>query len=271
MKSSYLVFAVALFLIALVFLSGCAGKSQQAENPKTPATPSAPSAPTATAGSLTATPSELAHFVSGQMGFAEFSSMISGGAPPYGCSLSSDSVLPSGLELGGDCTIFGTHILAPGTPTEISQPFTVLVSDSSQPALGTTLKLSITTDVEKPTFEPVVGSCTVGEQCNALVANAMGGTEPYTFSSGSYASSSGGAPPMGLTVGIDGRLAGTPSTSGAFRFSMCVKDSAGFSDCGETEVVIEPAPVKEACYIDGIETKKYPDEPVCCQHHVWCN
>lgn len=254
MRGSFLVLAAALSLF--VFLSGCGGSNPQGEKPQAPA------------GGLIATPSELPHFTSGEIGFAEFSSMISGGIPPYSCTLSKDSALPSGLELGGDCTIFGSHTLAPGTASEISPPFSVLVADSSQPALGATLKLSVTIDAGKPALGFVIGRCTVGQQCNALVAKATGGIEPYTFSSGSYAE---GAPPQGMLVGVDGVLTGTPSKQGAFRFSVCVKDSVGLSDCGETEVIVEAAPVKQPCYFQNIEEQQYAGQPACCQSHVWCN
>lgn len=195
--------------------------------------------------------------------------MISDGTLPYHCQLTSDSALPDGLILADDCSISGTRTLAPGTPTEISPPFTVLVTDSSQPVRSTTLKLSITTDVEKPTLAPRTGYCTVGEQCKAQVADAYGGTEPYTFSSGSYAE--GGAPPQGLAVGVDGYLIGTPSSQGAFSFSVCVKDSVGMSDCGETQVVVAAAQAKSPCYIEGFEEPQYPGQPICCQKHVWCD
>ncbi|MFA6489586.1 MAG: putative Ig domain-containing protein [Candidatus Micrarchaeia archaeon] len=257
MRGSFLFLATALLLF--VFLSGCGGSNPPGEKPQAPAS------------GLTTTPSELAHFTSGQIGFVEFSSTISGGTPPYSCSLSKDSTLPSGLELGSDCTIFGSHTLAPGTASKISPPFTVQVTDSSQPARGTTLKLSVTIDAEKPALSFVIGHCTVGQQCNAQVAKATGGTEPYTFSSGTYAPGAGGAPPQGMLVGIDGILTGTPSEQGAFRIGVCVKDAVGLSDCGETEVIVEAAPKKEPCYFENIEEQQYAGQPVCCQSHSWCN
>lgn len=265
MRDFFPVLAVVLSFMLLVSLSGCSDGSPQAKTPAGPATTSPQ------IGNLAATPSELEHFTSGQPGYADFSAMISGGTPPYSCSLAADSALPSGLELGGECAISGTRTLAPGTPSEISPPFTVLVTDSSQPALGTALKLSVTTDVEKPAFVLVIGRCTEGEQCDTQVATATGGTEPYTFSSGSYAPGSGGAPPAGMTLGIDGRLTGTPAKAGAFRFSACVRDSTGLSDCGETQVVVEHAPAKFPCYDKGIEPQQYAGQPVCCQKHTWCN
>jgi hypothetical protein len=50
---------------------------------------------------------------------------------------------------------------------------------------------------------------------------------PYTF----YLGSGVGFPPMGLILGIDGVLRGTPTTAGNSEFQVCVKDVGGRSAC----------------------------------------
>jgi hypothetical protein len=50
---------------------------------------------------------------------------------------------------------------------------------------------------------------------------------PYTF----YLGSGVGFPPMGMILGIDGVLRGTPTTAGNSEFQVCVKDVGGRSAC----------------------------------------
>lgn len=50
---------------------------------------------------------------------------------------------------------------------------------------------------------------------------------PYTF----YLGSGVGFPPMGLILGIDGVLRGTPTAVGNSKFQVCVKDVGGRSAC----------------------------------------
>ncbi|MCX6777570.1 MAG: hypothetical protein NT157_01665 [Candidatus Micrarchaeota archaeon] len=211
-------------LAAILLLSGCASN---------------PGTPEKAGGNLTITPNTLPKWISGRAGSADLAPMVSKGTPPYSCSLTAGSVLPNGLVLDSNCTISGTHTLAPGTPEELSPPFTVRVSDSSQPQLFAEVKLAIITVVEKPELIPVDGACTAGQYCRTQVARAQGGTPEYVFSSGSFAD---GAPPMGMSVGTDGFLVGTPKDEGTFTFSVCVADSVRASDCGDSHVIVSPAP-----------------------------
>ncbi len=64
-----------------------------------------------------------------------------------------------------------------------------------------------------------LADATVGESYDVLLA-ASGGTPPYAFSVAS------GAPPDGIVLLADGRLAGTPETGGEATFSVRVADSA---------------------------------------------
>jgi hypothetical protein len=182
-------------------------------------------------------PSSLPEWVSGKYGSASFTFMINGGTPPYYCSLERGSSLPSGLELSGACVISGTHTLSQGTTKEISPPFTVAVTDSAHPAASATVTLTITTISKAPVLMPMKGECPggIGYYCLTQVANATGGTPPYTFSSDTFA---GGAPPIGMTLGTDGNLTGTPSAGGTYDFGVCVTDMVGAENCTQTSVAI---------------------------------
>ena len=59
-------------------------------------------------------------------------------------------------------------------------------------------------------------------------------------SSSSYTASATGLPP-GLSVSNSGKLSGTPTSAGAFTFSLSIKDTAGYSAAGQFSVTIAPA------------------------------
>lgn len=59
----------------------------------------------------------------------------------------------------------------------------------------------------------------------------------YTF----YLGSGVGFPPMGLTLGIDGVLKGTPTAQGTSKFQVCVKDVGGRSTCKTYSLTVNPA------------------------------
>lgn len=63
------------------------------------------------------------------------------------------------------------------------------------------------------------------------------GTDIYTF----YLGSGVGFPPMGLTLGIDGVLKGTPTAKGTSKFQVCVKDVGGRSACRTYSLAVNPA------------------------------
>lgn len=88
----------------------------------------------------------------------------------------------------------------------------------------------------RPTLVPLQGECCPHESCSTRVADATGGSPPYHFSSGTYAG--GGAPPMGMGIGIDGYLTGTAPAAGTYSFSVCVTDLSGNYDCGYSSVVV---------------------------------
>ena len=63
------------------------------------------------------------------------------------------------------------------------------------------------------------------------------GTDIYTF----YLGSGVGFPPMGLILGIDGVLKGTPTAKGTSKFQVCVKDVGGTSTCRTYSLTVNPA------------------------------
>ncbi|MFH0831708.1 MAG: hypothetical protein V1886_02470 [archaeon] len=71
-------------------------------------------------------------------------------------------------------------------------------------------------------------STAVSSSSNPLSSNPDGiaGSAIYTF----YLGSGAGFPPMGLILGIDGVLRGTPTGKGG-KFEVCIKDAGGKSAC----------------------------------------
>ena len=211
----------------LVLLSCCTAPSQPSGT-----------APQEAGGKLKANPAQLPSWISGEYGYAGLYEMVSGGSYDYRCALSPDSSLPFGLSLDGYCSIVGTITLAPGTTKSISPPFTVVVTDTSEPPQSVSLTLSVTTVLEAPKLRPLSYSgCKVDEQCSRLLAEAEGGTPPYTFSSGSFGS---GAPPMGMMIDANGYLTGTPSQEGEYYVSLCVSDLTGASSCEQFPFEVVP-------------------------------
>jgi uncharacterized protein (TIGR03437 family) len=134
-----------------------------------------------------------------------------GGNPPYTWSILSGTP-PTGLSLASSGTISGNPA-GPGAST-----FVVLATDASggvDSATATILikpkPLTITTGQ--------LPSGMVGFDYPQQVLTASGGTPPYTF-----AITSGGLPP-GFTL-TAGAIAGTPSASGDFPFTLTATDSA---------------------------------------------
>ncbi|MFH1971107.1 MAG: putative Ig domain-containing protein [Patescibacteria group bacterium] len=64
-----------------------------------------------------------------------------------------------------------------------------------------------------------------------------GDTDIYTY----YLGSGVGFPPMGLILGIDGVLKGTPTAEGTSKFQVCVKDVGGRSACETYSLTVNPA------------------------------
>jgi hypothetical protein len=159
-----------------------------------------------------------------------------GGRPPYTCTLVSGT-MPKGFSLSAACVVSrdGTSLLGSSTML-ISAPFTVRMSDSSSPAQGVTFELRVTIVAKPPKVTARSGSCPeAGKACSIKVATATGGTPPYYFTKGPFGT---GNPPLGMIVGLDGTLKGTPAKAGSYQFEVCAVDLVGASSCGGVTISV---------------------------------
>ncbi|MBJ6610620.1 MAG: cellulase family glycosylhydrolase [Candidatus Thiothrix moscowensis] len=77
---------------------------------------------------------------------------------------------------------------------------------------------------------------TVGAAYSAQVS-ASGGTSPYTWSVAA------GSLPIGLTLGSNGKITGTPTTAGAFNFTLAVNDQNNVTDTQAVSMTVAAQPV----------------------------
>ncbi len=160
-----------------------------------------------------------------------------GGKTPYACELAAGS-LPKGFSLSSGCVISGSMALGK-TSMRISPPFTVRMEDASDPPRSATVELRITVTGKPPVIAVTDGRCPAAKKpCSVTLATAKGGSPPYYFTTGSFAS---GTPPMGMTLGLKGVLSGTPSRAGTYSFQICVVDAVGATDCESVSVVVGEA------------------------------
>lgn len=131
------------------------------------------------------------------------------GVAPYTWGLQSGA-LPAGLAVNGSAIS--------GTPTESGAfTFNVLVEDAD--GAERTQRLALMIAARAPEFTTMMlGKGRVLTPYEAAI-EATGGTPPYTFAIAT------GALPMGLTLGTDGALTGTPEEDGEFMFTVEVVDS----------------------------------------------
>lgn len=78
----------------------------------------------------------------------------------------------------------------------------------------------------------------VGVPYNAVLAGATGGVLPIHY----QLDTAGGFPPIGLTLGPDGTLSGTPSIAGGATFGVCAVDATGLAVCARLTVTITEDP-----------------------------
>jgi hypothetical protein len=139
--------------------------------------------------------------------------VASGGASPY--TWSETGALPTGLALSSAGQLTGTPVTA-GT-----YAFTVMVADSSIPALTATLPVSLEIDaiVVSPGQTPPAG---VHGTAYSFTFTATGGNSPLSWTV------TAGTLPPGLTLNPDGTLSGTPTHAGStpFEFTVTVTDSS---------------------------------------------
>ena len=167
--------------------------------------PNGPGQPTITSGSLPAGATGT--------GYPGYTFTANGGAPPF--TWSETGSLPPGLALSSAGQLTGTPMAA-GT-----YPFTVMVADSSRPALKATLPVSLQIDaiVVSPGQTPPAG---VHGTPYSFTFSATGGNLPLSWTV------TAGILPPGLTLNPDGTLAGTPTAASVmpFAFTVTVTDTS---------------------------------------------
>ncbi len=132
----------------------------------------------------------------------------SGGTSPFTWSVSSGS-LPAGVSLSADGTLSGTPT-ATGT-----FGFTVKVTDANSQSATQVTSLTINAGVSTTFPAPPTGAVGVAY---SDTLTATGGTAPYTWSVNA------GSLPPGITLTSAGVLAGTPTSTGSFTFTVNVVD-----------------------------------------------
>jgi hypothetical protein len=136
--------------------------------------------------------------------------VANGGTAPYTFSVIAGQ-LPAGLALQPGGAIGGTPTAA------ASQRFTVLARD----AHGATGVHDAMLNVIALELSPgSLALASVGEPYGQTLSTA-GGTGPYGYAI------SAGSLPVGLILGRNGRISGTPSTAGTARFTVRATDAAG--------------------------------------------
>jgi hypothetical protein len=159
-----------------------------------------------------------------------------GGTLPYTCELAGGE-LPRGFSLSPGCVLSGDGTPVLGTRTMlITTPFTVLMSDASQPPQTVSFELRITIVAKPPVIKVLSGTCPgAGVACSVTVATATGGTPPYYYRSDSFGK---GSPPLGTIVNLKGVLTGKPARAGTYVFGVCVVDLVGASSCASTRITV---------------------------------
>ncbi len=133
-----------------------------------------------------------------------------GGKSPYHWSIVEGS-LPAGLRLSTAGVISGTPTTA-GT-----RVFGVRVLDSTKPQLSGTQYLSLTVNIVVATVS--LRLATLGKHYTAGLS-ATGGESPYAWRIAS------GVLPPGLSLSGSGAIAGTPTASGTYKFTVAVNDAS---------------------------------------------
>lgn len=142
---------------------------------------------------------------------------VTGGLPPYNWYLPGGSMtLPSGLSLSTNGVLAG----APSTNGTFNLSVAVWVNNPYQVATQQ-LALTIAAAPLQVTTTSPLPDATPGAFYSTTLS-AFGGQTPYHWS---LAPGSASLPP-GLSLGAEGVISGTPSSSGAFSFNVRVMDAA---------------------------------------------
>ena len=150
---------------------------------------------------------------------------ITGGTGPYTC-VQTGGTLPAGLTLTG-CTVTGTPT-TPGAGT-----ITVTVKDSGNPQATGSGPVTVTINpVPALTFTGSLPNAVVNQPYTQTLA-ASGGVGPYTYAV------TAGTLPAGITVSTTGLVSGTPTTVGAYSFTVTATDSEGTPQTASLPLVLQ--------------------------------
>src|SRR5450755_2186355 len=137
-----------------------------------------------------------------------------GGSGPYTWTVTTGTLPPV-------LTLNPTTGVISGTPTTAgTSTFTIQVTDSKQATASAVFTLTIVLQLTITTSSPLANGI-VGVVYNQALAGT-GGTPPYTWSLAPGSS----LLPGGLTLSSAGLIGGTPTTAGAFPFTVQLTDSA---------------------------------------------
>jgi hypothetical protein len=140
----------------------------------------------------------------------------------------------------------------------ISTPFTVTISDASEPPQSVSVELRVTIVAKPPTITVSGGKCPkLGKPCTITVATAKGGTPPHYFTSGGFGT---GTPPMGMIVNLKGVLTGTPKLAGSYTFRVCAVDLVGATSCGSATVQVGEATPSATSRAQGNLPSGFPSD-----------
>ena len=175
---------------------------------------------------LTITPAKLFPATPGI--FYSASIVVSGGTAPYTMSIKSGT-LPAGLTVAADGTLSGV----PTGETGLFS-FSVGVKDSMGAPGSKTFSLVVAAPAIVA-VEPALARAMVGNAYSQTLG-ASGGVAPYAFSLAD------GALPIGLSLGEDGVLSGTPAHAGTFLFTVSIADASGATGIQTYRLVVAPRP-----------------------------
>ncbi len=142
--------------------------------------------------------------------------------------LTTPSALPPGLFLNPNGSLTGTPLTA-GTYS-----FTVDAQDQMGHQTSSNFKQTIAPALVITTVSPLATGAAGGGQLSFTI-QAMGGTQPYTFTA------TGKLPP-GLTLTPNGLLVGNPTQAGTFMFMVTVTDAQGIAVTKQFQITLTPAP-----------------------------